>query len=64
MLTKKELVKQSKFSMSKIDRLMLQGLPYMKIGGSVRFDEKKVMEWFESHSIETITDDNDVSEAK
>ena len=54
MLTKKELAAISKFSLAQIDRLMLKGLPYMKIGKSVRFDEKKAMEWFEKHTNEEL----------
>lgn len=45
MLNKKQVSKLLDVSIGTIDRLMLQGIPYIKILRSVRFDEEKVMEW-------------------
>lgn len=50
LLTKKELAKNLKISLRTVDRLMTSGIPYIKIGKSVRFDFEAVMEWFKSKS--------------
>lgn len=47
MLTKKELAAHFKISIPTIDRLMTQGLPYTKIGRSVRFNLEEVTQWLE-----------------
>lgn len=45
MLTKKDLSEKFKISLPTIDRLMVQGMPYIKIGKSVRFELDEVMKW-------------------
>ena len=45
MLTKKEITNHYSVSINTIDRLMKEGLPFTKIGKSVRFDLEKVEEW-------------------
>lgn len=45
-LTKKELQEKYKMGSTKVFRLMKEGLPYLKIGTSVRFDEYEVEEYF------------------
>ncbi len=46
MLDKKEIAAHYKVSVPTIDRLMTQGLPFKKIGRSVRFDLETVEQWF------------------
>lgn len=43
--TKKELAKFLNISVSLVDKLMSQKMPYIKIGKSVRFDPDLVVEW-------------------
>ena len=45
LLNKKEIAKELHLSVSMIDKLMTQGLPYIKIGKAVRFDPIEVKEW-------------------
>jgi excisionase family DNA binding protein len=45
MLTKKELAAKMKLSIPTIDRLMKKGMPFFKIGKSVRFEEEEVLKW-------------------
>ena len=45
MLDKKEIAAHYKVSVPTIDRLMTQGLPFTKIGKSVRFDLEEVKIW-------------------
>lgn len=45
LLTVKEMAQIFKVSTRGIYYWMDQGLPYLKIGGRVRFEKKKVMEW-------------------
>jgi predicted DNA-binding transcriptional regulator AlpA len=45
LLNKKEIAKELHLSVSMIDKLMTQGLPYIKIGKAVRFDPVEVKEW-------------------
>lgn len=45
MLTKKELAAKLKLSIPTIDRLMKKGMPFFKIGKSVRFEEEEVLKW-------------------
>ena len=47
MLNKKEIAAHYKVSVPTIDRLMTQGLPFTKIGKSVRFDLETVEKWLE-----------------
>jgi excisionase family DNA binding protein len=49
MLTKKELAAKLKLSIPTIDRLMKKGMPFFKIGKSVRFDEEIVNEWLKKY---------------
>lgn len=44
-LTKKELAKFLNISVSLVNKLMTQKMPYVKIGKSVRFDPNLVVEW-------------------
>ena len=48
MINKKELAEFFKVSLGTIDNFMRDGMPYMKIGKSVRFDKEKVIEWFKN----------------
>ena len=52
LITKKELAKFLGISISTVDRGMVKGMPYIKIGKSVRFDKEKVLKWFEEGSNE------------
>lgn len=45
MLTVKELAKRLKIGPHTIWKLRKKGLPFVRIGGSVRFDWAKVMGW-------------------
>ena len=45
MLTKKEIADHYKVSIPTIDRLMKEGLPFTKIGKSVRFNLETVEDW-------------------
>jgi excisionase family DNA binding protein len=45
MKTKKEISIILNISVPTIDRLMKKGLPFIKIGKSVRFEDEKVLEW-------------------
>ena len=47
MLNKKEIAAHYKISIPTIDRLMTQGLPFIKIGKSVRFNLEEVQTWLE-----------------
>jgi excisionase family DNA binding protein len=44
-LTLKELSEKIKMSRSTIDKWRGEGLPFIKMGRSIRFDEDAVMEW-------------------
>lgn len=48
LLNKKEIAKELHLSVSMIDKLMTQGLPYIKIGKAVRFDPVEVKEWIKN----------------
>ena len=48
-LTIKELCEKLKLSRETIYQLRKQGMPCIKINRSIRFDEKKVMEWLNEH---------------
>lgn len=45
MLTKQEVMEWLKVSLTTIDRLMKQGMPYTKIGKAVRFEKEDVEKW-------------------
>ena len=47
MLKKTDLAKELNISIASIDRLMAKGMPYLKIGKSVRFDLEKVINYLE-----------------
>lgn len=51
-LTLKELTNKLKISRSTIDRWRKEGLPFVKIGRGVRFDEVAVMTWIDNHKKE------------
>lgn len=44
-LTEKELCEWLKFSRMKIFRLRKEGLPYIKVGKSVRYDKGVIEKW-------------------
>lgn len=46
-LTAKEVSEILGVAQSTVYRLKKQGLPYLKIGGSVKFDKKDLMAWIE-----------------
>ena len=48
-LTVKELEEKFKLSRSTIYRLRKEGMPYYKVGGSIRFDEDEVREWLKNN---------------
>lgn len=45
LLNKQEIAKELRLSVSMVDKLMKQGLPFIKIGKSVRFDCEQVKKW-------------------
>ncbi len=47
MKNKKEISEHYAVSIPTIDRLMKDGLPYVKLGKSVRFDLEKVEQWLQ-----------------
>jgi excisionase family DNA binding protein len=47
MLTKQELCEWLKISLPTVDRLMKQGMPHLKIGKAVRFEQEDVKKWLE-----------------
>ena len=51
LLTKKEIATILCVSVSMIDKLMKTGLPYIKLGKSVRFELEKVKLWIEEHRV-------------
>ena len=48
-LTVKELEEKFKLSRSTIYRLRKEGMPYYKVGGSIRFDEDEVRDWLKNN---------------
>lgn len=48
MLTKKQLAEELQIGINTIDRNMKKGLPYRKLGKSVRFELDKVLDWYEN----------------
>lgn len=51
-LTLKELADKLKISRSTIDRWRKEGMPFVKIGRGVRFDEVAVMTWIDNNKKE------------
>ena len=47
-LTKEGLSKLLKVTERTIDKMRDAGMPYFKIGSSVRFRKEKVLQWFEN----------------
>jgi excisionase family DNA binding protein len=47
MLTKEDLCEWLKVSLPTVDRLMKQGMPHLKIGKAVRFEQEDVKKWLE-----------------
>lgn len=45
MITKKELAKKLKVSVTTIDRRVEKGMPHYKIGRLIRFDFEEVKQW-------------------
>jgi len=50
-LTSKDLEKKYQISRSTVDNWKKEGLPFIKIGRSVRFDEKEVERWINERFI-------------
>ena len=50
-LTSKDLEKKYQISRSTVDNWKKEGLPFIKIGRSVRFDEKEVERWINDRFI-------------
>jgi len=48
MLNKKQIAEHYAVSVPTIDRLMKEGLPYVKVGKNVRFDLDEVKEWLKN----------------
>lgn len=49
LLNKKELSEMLKVSMRTVDNLMVKNeIPYIKVGGSVRFDMKDIIKYIDS----------------
>jgi excisionase family DNA binding protein len=51
-LTSKDLEKKYQISRSTVDNWKKEGLPFIKIGRSVRFDEKEVDKWINKRFIQ------------
>jgi len=47
-LTAKEFMAMLKISRSKMDLLIKEGLPHMKIGQLIRIDKDEAMKWLEA----------------
>lgn len=47
MMTKQEVCEWLNISVPTIDRLMKQGMPHLKIGKAVRFEQAEVKRWLE-----------------
>lgn len=50
MLTRKELAERMRVTTRTVDRQVKNGMPYIKFGGSIRFDLDAVMKWLEEQS--------------
>jgi predicted DNA-binding transcriptional regulator AlpA len=51
-LTSKDLEKKYQISRSTVDNWKKEGLPYIKIGRSVRFDEAEVDKWIKKRFLQ------------
>jgi predicted DNA-binding transcriptional regulator AlpA len=49
LVTSAELCKALKMTRTSIDRYRHKGMPCVKIGVNVRFDQSKVLEWIEAN---------------
>ena len=49
MITKKEVAELLSVSIPTVDRYMKKGLPYNKIGKTVRFETQNVLDWARSN---------------
>jgi predicted DNA-binding transcriptional regulator AlpA len=49
LVTSAELCKALKLTRTSIDRYRQKGMPCVKIGVNVRFDQSKVLEWIEAN---------------
>jgi len=50
LIKKKELANKINMSIASIDRFMTKGLPYYKLGKSVRFEYDEVLEWIKKQN--------------
>jgi len=50
MLNKKEVSELFKVTTRTIENWVKIGLPYYQVGGTIRFEEKPVKEWFKKQS--------------
>ena len=48
-LTLNELAEKLRLSRSTIDTWRREGLPFIKMGRNIRFDEDEVMRWIKEH---------------
>ncbi len=51
-LTKEELATYLKVTERTIDRLRKKGMPFLKVGDSVRFKKDAILKWLEENSQE------------
>jgi excisionase family DNA binding protein len=51
-LTKEELATYLKVTERTIDRLRKKGMPFLKVGDTVRFQKEAVLKWLEENSQE------------
>jgi excisionase family DNA binding protein len=51
-LTKEELANYLKVTERTIDRLRKKGMPFLKVGDTVRFQKDAVLKWLEENSQE------------
>jgi len=49
LLTKKDMAKMFRVSEKTIDKLRKEGMPHHMVGGSVRFEKEKAMQWLEEN---------------
>ena len=52
MITKKDVAEFLSVSIPTVDRYMKKGLPYIKIGKTVRFEIQNVIDWARSNTWE------------
>ena len=58
MITKKQLAEKLQVTTMTINNLMNRGMPYIKIGKSVRYVWEDVFEWVKEQDSERINKDN------